>query len=89
MVEEDICKFCGRPLEKTHFNQKYHKECVPEVEREQTRNRVRRYRKRYKDVNKTGGKNGLGTGKLKAHRKKDFKEEAEDVRNELKRCKLR
>lgn len=84
MPEPINCGYCGEPIDDPHYNQKYHKDCWPHVEREQTRERVRRYRKRWADVLDKD----VGTGNIKEHRNPDFDKEQKIVESEMRRLKI-
>lgn len=79
------CESCHKPIDKPKHLQKYHEECLPFVRLNQTRERVRRFRQRHRDVLPED----LGTGNLKSHMNPDEEEEMKIVQNELRRLRLR
>lgn len=85
MKRVKICECCNEPIDNARHNQLYHKDCVKFVKLNQTRERVRRFRQRHRDILPED----LGTGNLKSHRKKDELEEMICVQNELRRLRLR
>lgn len=87
--EDKVCQWCGKPFTPHQSTQKYcNKTCSGYAEQENTMNRVRRFRKKYKDVLKQA-RRILGTGGLGQHAcTDDWQEEYNKIRKERLQCGL-
>lgn len=85
------CKWCGEDFTpKSNHNLYCSKDCSKYASMEHTTERVRRYRKKYREVLKESRQGyKVGTGMLHAHPSDDFDEEWEKVQNEMKYLGLR
>lgn len=83
MCGNSKCAWCGNLFKKTHNRQIYcSKQCAQEAEREKAQHRwLKWFYKHRQERYETE----LGTGSLGPHRIKDFDEESEKIRKEMKR----
>ena len=79
------CKWCGRKFNPAISSQKYcTTTCRHYGDQEQTMNRVRRYRHKYKEIlRETITNTRIGTGRLGQHMSKDWNEEMNKIRKEM------
>lgn len=79
-----ICKWCGSLFNKKHNREEYCSEkCRCEGNKENGRNRFRKYYKKY------GKRNNMGSGSLGASRRNEFDLEFSIIQKELKRLKIK
>lgn len=78
------CKWCGSEFDKKHNREEYCSEnCRKEGNRENGRNRFRKYYNNY------GKRNNIGSGSLGASRRNEFDLEFLIIQKELKRLKIK
>lgn len=84
--QEKACKWCGKKFTPQTSHQLYCSEdCTKYARMENTNNRIRKYRKKYEDVQTILDMKNIGTGNLGEHRLDDFKEEYQRVLREMNR----
>ena len=92
----DLCKWCGKPMVKTHGNQEYHQgengepNCLNARHNQRSADNMFNHRQKYHDylIEEKEYKE-MGSSKISGHRDPDFEKEANKVLRERLRLRLK